>query len=40
MKTQIGADEYLTKDMREKIRLNTKNISNKENNNPLLEQIH
>jgi hypothetical protein len=40
MKTQIGADEYLTKDMREKIGLNAENISMNKSNNPLLEQIH
>jgi hypothetical protein len=36
MKTQIGADEYLTKDMREKIGLNAEDISNKENKQSII----
>jgi hypothetical protein len=40
MKTKIGVEEYLTKEMREKIGFNVDNISTSKTCVPLLERIH
>jgi len=40
MKTKIGADEYLTKDIREQIGLNVETTSTTKCSNPLLKEIH
>jgi hypothetical protein len=40
MKTKIEADEHLTKDIRDKIGLNTKNVTTNGNMRPLFNQIH
>ena len=40
MKTKIEADEHLTKDVREKIGLNTRNVTTNGNISPLYDQIH
>jgi hypothetical protein len=40
MKTKIGSDEYLTKDIREQIGLNVETTSTTKCSNPLLKEIH
>jgi hypothetical protein len=40
MKTQIGADEYLTKDIREHIGLNVESTSTTKCSDLLLDEIH